>query len=155
MDPQIKQLFLDEHAIEGAARFGIGPEDLTFIGGFQNFIYSYRREERNYILRFTPSTLRSSEGLEAEIEWIHYLAEHGMPVSDAVPSVNGRYVERIQGAMIDFYATSFNYAPGHKIGYPECLDNSSLYEECGRLTGRLHELCLFRIHQIVWSLGLH
>ncbi|OMF90078.1 hypothetical protein BK147_24070 [Paenibacillus sp. FSL R7-0337] len=41
MDPHIKRMFLDEHAAEGARRFGISPKDLTFIGGFQNFIYSY------------------------------------------------------------------------------------------------------------------
>lgn len=41
MDPHIKRMFLDEHAAEGARRFGISPKDLTFIRGFQNFIYSY------------------------------------------------------------------------------------------------------------------
>lgn len=33
MEPTIKLKFLDEHAAEGAARFGIHPQDLTFIGG--------------------------------------------------------------------------------------------------------------------------
>ena len=41
---------------------------------------------------------------------------------------------------MDFYVISFKHAPGRKIGYPECLGNSILYEECGRITGRLHEL---------------
>ena len=36
--------------------------------------------------------------------------------------------------------TSFKHAPGNKIGYPECLGNPILYEQCGRITGRLHEL---------------
>lgn len=140
MDPQIKSLFLDEHAIEGAARFGVSQGDLTFIGGFQNFIYSYTREEFKYILRFTPSTLRMPVGLEAEIEWIRYLAENGMSVSEPVSSINGKDVERIPGKIMDFYATSFRHAPGRKIGYPECLGNSLLYEYCGRMTGHLHEL---------------
>lgn len=41
---------------------------------------------------------------------------------------------------MDFYVTSFKHAPGRKIGYPECLGNSLLYVQCGRITGRLHEL---------------
>jgi amicoumacin kinase len=140
MDPKIRTMFLDEHTAEGAARFGVSLKELTFIGGFQNFIYSYNRGEFKYILRFTPSTLRTSEGLAAEIEWIRYLSENGLSVSDPVYSVHGKDFERIQGKMMDFYITSFKYAPGRKIGYPECLGNAMLYEQCGRITGRLHEL---------------
>ncbi|MDQ0914618.1 phosphotransferase enzyme family protein [Paenibacillus sp. V4I5] len=145
MDPKIKLMFLDDHAAEGSAQFGVNPKDLTFIGGFQNFIYSYNRDELKYILRFTPSTLRTSEGLEAEIEWIRYLSENGLSVSEPVSSVDGKDFERIQGKgnTMDFYVTSFRYAPGIKIGYPECLGNSMLYEQCGRITGRLHELAKF------------
>lgn len=62
MDPIIKLMFLDEHAAEGAARFGVNLKELTFIGGFQNFIYSYMKGESKYILRFTPSTLRTCRG---------------------------------------------------------------------------------------------
>jgi Ser/Thr protein kinase RdoA (MazF antagonist) len=120
--------------------FGISQAELSFIGGFQNFIYSYIRDDFKYILRFTPSTLRMPEGLEAEVDWIHYLAENGLSVSDPVSSINGQDVERIQGKMMDFYVTSFRHAPGRKIGYPECLSNPELCEQCGRMTGHLHEL---------------
>jgi Ser/Thr protein kinase RdoA (MazF antagonist) len=140
MDPQIKLLFLEEHATEGAARFGLSREELSFIGGFQNFIYSYTREGCKFILRFTPSTLRTQEGIKAELEWIRYLAENGMSVSEPVPSVQGIDIERVSGKMVDFYATSFRHAPGSKIGYPECLSNPLLYEKCGRMTGHLHGL---------------
>lgn len=140
MDPQIKLMFLDSHATEGAARFGLSQEELSFIGGFQNFIYSYTREGCKYIIRFTPSNLRTHEGLEAELEWIRYLAESGMSVSEPVPSAKGIDVERVSGKMVDFYVTSFIHAPGRKIGYPECLGNPLLYEQCGRMTGHLHEL---------------
>lgn len=93
-----------------------------------------------YILRFTPSTHRTGEDLTAEIEWIRFLSENGLSVSTSVTSINGKDFEQIQGNPIDFYVTSFRYAPGRKIGYPECLSNSSLYEQCGRITGRLHAL---------------
>lgn len=140
MDPQIKRLFLDEHASEGAMRFGISQEELSFVGGFQNFIYSYTQEGSRYILRFTPSSLRTKDGIEAELEWVRYVARKGMSVSEPVPSARGLYVECVSGETIDFYVTSFRHAPGRKIGYPECLGNPMLYEQCGRMTGRLHEL---------------
>ncbi|CAM3542494.1 phosphotransferase [Paenibacillus lupini] len=140
MDPKIKLMLLEEHVVEGAVRFGVGPENMTFIGGFQNFIYSYNSNEMKYILRFTPSTLRTSEGLAAELEWIRFLSGNGLAVSDPVLSVDGKVFERIHGHKMDFYVTSFKHAPGRKIGYPECLGNHTLYEQCGRMTGCLHEL---------------
>ncbi|WP_058300621.1 phosphotransferase enzyme family protein [Gorillibacterium timonense] len=140
MDAHIKDLFTGEMADEGAARFGVHPKELSFIGGFQNFIYSYAREGSQYILRFTPSTLRSLEALKGELEWIRYLAQNGLSVSEPVSSSQGIDVESIQEETITFYVTSFKYASGRKIGYPECLGNPRLYEQCGRLTGRLHEL---------------
>ncbi|MFC5406270.1 phosphotransferase enzyme family protein [Cohnella soli] len=140
MDPKIKSMFLDEHAGDGAERFGVSLEDLTFVGGFQNFVYSYNRDELKYILRFTPSTLRTKEGVTAEIEWIRYLSENGLSVSIPVSSADGEDIHRIHGSTMDYYVTSFKHAPGQKIGYPECLGNPMLYEQCGRITGRLHEL---------------
>jgi len=140
MDPKIKPLFLDEHVKEGASRFGLKQEELSLIGGFQNFIFFYTIKGSKYILRFTPSTLRNQEGLEAELEWIRYLAVNGMSVSEPVPSTQGVYVERVLGDAVDFFVTSFIHAPGRKIGYPECLGNALLYEQCGRITGQLHEL---------------
>lgn len=140
MGPQIKKLFNDEMAYEGIARFRVHPKEMSFIGGFQNFIYSYTRERSKYILRFTPSTLRTPDVLEAELEWIRYLAENGVSVSEPIPSAQGIDIEHVRGERIVFYVTSFKYAPGRKIGYPECLSNPRLYKQCGRLTGRLHEL---------------
>lgn len=139
MDARIKQLFKEEQAAEGARRFGLRLDELRFIGGFQNFIYSFERERKPFILRFTPGTLRTKEAVEGELEWVAALAEAGLSVSGPVRSAQGRYVERIHAEeSVDFYATAFAYAPGRKVGYPECLGNAGLYEQCGRDTGRLH-----------------
>ncbi|PWV99740.1 Ser/Thr protein kinase RdoA (MazF antagonist) [Paenibacillus cellulosilyticus] len=142
MDPKIKQLLLDEHVTAGAARFGVSFSELSFIGGFQNFIYTYIREGVKYILRFTPGTLRSPEGLAAEIDWVRYLADKGLSVANSISSAAGLDFERIEGESINFYVSSFQFAPGRKIGYPECLDNPTLYEQCGRITSRLHKLSM-------------
>ncbi|MGW8821561.1 phosphotransferase enzyme family protein [Paenibacillus lautus] len=78
--------------------------------------------------------------LLVKIKWIRYLAENGMSVLEPIPSALGIDVERVSGKIIGFYATSFRHAPGSKIGYPECLNNPMLYEQCGRMTGHLHDL---------------
>ena len=126
-----------EHAI---TRFGIDKTDLAYVGGFQNFIYEYRQNGKPYILRFTPSSHRTVDLVEAELEWILYLADNGMSVSKPVYSRNSAMTEVIDSTGLYFTAVSFEKASGRKIGYPECLQDETLYEKLGQMTGKLHAL---------------
>ncbi|WP_407083179.1 aminoglycoside phosphotransferase/kinase family protein [Paenibacillus aurantius] len=118
MDLQIKKLFGDKIAAEGGKRFGIPLKEMSFLGGFQNFVYSYRRNGSQYILRFTPGTLRTSDGIKAELEWIRYLASKGIAVSEPVSSWWENEMETISGSPVSFHVTSFHFAAGRKMGIP-------------------------------------
>jgi hypothetical protein len=70
MDPRIQALLSDSVLKDACSRYGIDRDELTFIGGYQNFIYAYERDSAAYILlRLTPNTLRTPELVGAELEW--------------------------------------------------------------------------------------
>ena len=50
-------------------------------GGFANFIYEYQKEGQPFILRFSLSTYRSLDMIKAEVDFIKYLHDHGVPVA--------------------------------------------------------------------------
>ncbi|WP_160035340.1 phosphotransferase enzyme family protein [Paenibacillus sp. An7] len=125
---------------EVASRYGIKAEALRYIGGFQNFIYECQAENKEYIMRFTPSAHRNQSDVQAELEWILYLAEKGISVSSPVPSTYGRWTETLKLKEMYFTATLFDKAKGKKIDYPDCLKDQELYERLGRVTGRMHAL---------------
>jgi len=140
MERETQALFSEQILQEGARRFGVAADELTYIGAWQNFIYEYNKEGEPYILRFTPSSHRSESAVIAELDWIRYLAEHDVSVSTPIKSNQGKLTEAIPSDLFCFTVASFNKAKGEKVGYPECLSDTKLYQQMGRLTGKIHAL---------------
>ncbi|MCM3782643.1 phosphotransferase [Neobacillus mesonae] len=140
MEQTIQDMFSDDVVDRGASNYGLKSSDLKFIGGFQNFIYEYELEGFTYIMRFTPSPHRSYDAVNAELDYIQYLAENGLKVSEPVHSAQGALSELIQTEQCYFTCCAFKKAPGSKVNYPECLEDHTLYEKLGRYTGKMHAL---------------
>lgn len=81
------------------------------------------------------------EAYLAETEFVHYLAEHGAPVADALPSVNGNRVERVGSA----YASLFAYAKGMLLSdngyrYRDGAPLTEYFFNTGKALGKIHHL---------------
>lgn len=140
MKKELKEKFTKQIVINGANRFGVVFEDLSYIGAWQNFIYEYKKRGVSYILRFSPISHRSRNQIIGELDWILYLYSNGVSVSKPIPSINGELTEVVEHSDLSFTVTSFVKAEGRKIGYPECLSDTDLYQELGLLTGKIHAL---------------
>lgn len=71
---------------------------------------------------------------------IQYLYDHGVSVSRPILSTAERDVEVVELDHSCFIISSFEKASGKKIFYPECMNNDSLAEMCGEITGQIHSL---------------
>ncbi|MCQ6557283.1 phosphotransferase enzyme family protein [Paenibacillus mendelii] len=140
MEKSIIEIFNDRLVELAAAQYGVNMKELNYIGGFQNFVYEYQLQGKSYILRFTPSSHRTVNIVQAELDWILYLARNGMSVSIPICSLNGVMTEVIEASGMYFTVVSFEKAEGRKISYPECLEDVVLYEKLGRMTGKIHAL---------------
>ncbi|WP_084315276.1 phosphotransferase enzyme family protein [Clostridium hydrogeniformans] len=137
---KIKDLFNIEILKETASRFGVDTSTLELLGNYQNYIYQYKKESKEYILRITHSSHRKDKEVIGELQWILYLSNNGISASKPIYSIYDRLTERINVDDSYFIITSFEKAMGNKIGYPECLNNNELFEKCGRITGKIHSL---------------
>jgi amicoumacin kinase len=139
MDPEIKSRFNDNILQAALQRFEIDPASARLLDGFESFIYEYQRDGQAYILRLGHSQRRSEALIQAEVDWINYLADGGATVSRAVLSGSGKLVERVpDGQGQDFLATAFLKAPGRP---PQREDwTLALYRNWGALLGRMHAL---------------
>ncbi|QTH43229.1 phosphotransferase [Cohnella sp. LGH] len=142
MESKIKALFNDDIVNEACQRFGLIREQLVFIGGFQNFVYEYQKDNQPYILRFTHSSLRTIEGMKGELDWILYLSDHDLAVSRPIYSAKGHLFEIVHCNDSFFMVTSFVKAPGKRSNYPDCLNDVDLFKNCGRITGKMHKLAM-------------
>ncbi len=140
MEHDIRSRYDDAILQDAMSRYGIAPDQITLLDGFESFIYEFRRDDGEYILRIGHSIRRTPDLIRGEVDWINYLAAGGARVAKAILSQNRELVERIadrHGG--EFLATAFIKAPGGSVwdhgGWTE-----ERYEIYGALLGRIHAL---------------
>jgi Ser/Thr protein kinase RdoA (MazF antagonist) len=139
MEPQIKGRYSDAILRAAMGRYGIAPNQIRLLDGFESFIYAFERGGEAYILRIGHSLRRSVPLICGEVDWINYLAVGGASVARAVPSARGNLVELLEdGRGGHFLATAFVKALGKA---PRRGDwTPPLVEAYGALLGRIHRL---------------
>ncbi|NLX08819.1 MAG: phosphotransferase [Chloroflexi bacterium] len=139
MEPEIRARYTDAILHDALHRYGIAPDQIRLLDGFESYIYEYSRNGADFILRIGHSRRRTAGLIQGEVEWINYLAAGGAGVARAVLSEAGKLVEAIDdGRGGQFLATAFVKAPGcpaWEFGW-----TPALYEAYGRLIGRIHAL---------------
>ncbi|WP_053217136.1 phosphotransferase enzyme family protein [Virgibacillus senegalensis] len=111
------------------------------LGDFENYVFEVTKVSEPCILRITHSSHRSLPEIEAELDWIDYLANHGVCVSRALSSSLGRMVvtnPASDGSV--FYGCLFREAPGNRVELDNRLPNRKLIRSWGKTIGTMHKL---------------
>lgn len=95
----------------------------------------------NHILRISNLNDRTLEDYLAETEFVHYLAQNGATVADAIPSSNGRLVEVIEGLAISMFQRAMgDQLVDHGYQYIDGRPIEELWYNTGKTLGKMHEL---------------
>ncbi len=138
MEDRIRQRFSVEIRDQALAAFGIEPDQIQELDGFESYIYAFERESQKGILRLSHSIRRTEGLIRAELEWIDHLHRGGARVAQPLQTLKGGWLEAIddsQGGA--FWAAVFNWAPG-KMHRGEW--SPGLLREYGSQLGRMHRL---------------
>ena len=98
--------------------YAIKPDHLQLYSdyeGCQNLVFFYARETTDYVLRVSYRDDRTSDQIHAELDFIHFLYEHGVRVSPPIKSREGRYVEVLSADDRQLVFVAFAKAPGHRL----------------------------------------
>ena len=113
MEQRIKGRFSAGILAEARERFEIEKDRIHLLDGFESFMFEFERPNGEFILRLAHSLRRTLSLIQAEVDWINYLAAGGATVARAVCSRRGRLVEEIEdGQGGRFLATAFIKAGG-------------------------------------------
>jgi len=127
-----------------AKKYKIDPGVLKLVGGFENQIYEFAENGREYILRITDSIHRNIDQVMAEVAFIDYLVQGGLSAVRPLESPSGSLVEKIDfgedpdGHDFYFSLIKFKKAPGGHPGAGQWTNG--LFREWGCLLGKLHRL---------------
>lgn len=101
--------------------------------------------ENRYVLRISALGDRAEEDYLAETEFIRYLARGGAPVADVIPSVQGKWVERVEQDGAVAFVSLFAYAKGMLLcdngyRYREGAPLEEYFYNTGKALGAIHRL---------------
>src|SRR4051812_12066499 len=119
-----------------AAGGSLGPGSET-----QNFIYRFfgSDQAQNY-LRLTHSSHRTRDFIQAELDFVNYLARGGAEVAAPIPSRGDRLVEVIETPIGEMYAVAFRAVEGSAVKWDTDAENRKILFERGRTLGQIHQL---------------
>lgn len=139
MEPAIREKYNDNILREIMGKYGIDKDKIKLLDGFESFIYEFERDGREYILRISHTGLRRTRSqILAEVDYINYMADNGVPAARAVASLRGEFVETAENENPDFAAVAFEKAKG---GPPQKHHwTPAFIRKYGEITGRMHRL---------------
>ncbi len=138
MEKVIKKSFNQDILNTAIERYGFEKGKSNNLNGFQSFVYECYRNGESFILRITHSSHRSLSLIKAELDWIYYLFNSGVPVCIPVLSKNRQPIETIRLRDFCYFVVAFEKARG---GYlPACEWSPSLIQKWGQITGYIHAL---------------
>lgn len=115
-----------------------GLSDLFVIRDGMNHVLGASQAGREVILRVTDDTHRPRLEVEAEVEWVAYLAGRGCQVCRPIPDAEGRLLHTQEEAGRVFHAVCFEKMAGLVVNPGDDLWGPPLFEAWGRALGRLH-----------------
>lgn len=139
MDKSVTALFSQTILEQALHAYGIESSTATLLDGFESFIYQVSKNGKDYILRIGHSARRTPELIQAESEFLNYLAHGGLSVPQVLLSEAGRLVEEIQAVDGSFFLTTlFEKAQGRPPKKTEF--GPALFFNMGCFMGKLHRL---------------
>lgn len=138
MEAHIKKIFNQQILESAGLHFGVKLEDLFQVGGFENFIYGYKNDGKEYILRISHSSHRTYEQLLSELDFVNYLSNHHANVSTPVYSVNHHLVEKVEASHSYFTVSSYIKAEGERPNNSHF--DESFFFNYGKTVGQFHKL---------------
>jgi amicoumacin kinase len=125
----------------GAARFGLDPEVLTYLGGEDGDVYEGADRDGAFIFKLVPVDEAQIARTQEKLDFARYLSDHGVHVASPLPSPQGTMIEVVRRGDAAVAATKTIKAPGR---HPRTDDpqewNDALFARWGQVVGRMHAL---------------
>ena len=134
-DWHIKRDSFDHQRVPGLLRdlWRGDPASLRLIGCDYNIVYRFEAKGQGFYLRICHCVLHALPEARQVMHFLRFLAAENVPVGAPVPSVNGEYIELLEGG---YFAAAQIEAPGQDL--EQHLLALSVYETWGQSLGKLH-----------------
>ncbi|QVK20579.1 phosphotransferase [Mycoplasmatota bacterium] len=138
MEKHIKNSFNNSYLEKASTIYGFDMTTLEEVGGFENLIYSFKKNENKFILRISHSDHHNLYDLNAELEFIQFLKDNNAKVVTPIKSEKGNLVEMLGEKEPTFLATAFKFAKGRAPRREDAT--KEFFTEYGRVLAEMHKI---------------
>jgi len=139
MEKIIAEAMNDTVIKDSIKKYGVAFEDVKRLGGFENFIYEYEKDGKEFVIRYVHSHHRTFELVFAELEFIDYLAKNGANVSTVVHTLSDELLFKVPAQEGYYFSVCvFTKAKGTYVKREQL--NDGFFEMFGEAVGTLHRL---------------
>jgi len=123
MEERIRERYSEAILDQALEACGIDKRTIQALDGFENYIYEFQGPAGPGVLRISHCIRRDPDWIQAELDWIDYLYNHGVGVSQPLRSVQGKWVESLEDGVDGFFLVSaFEKARGGPHRGPDWPD---------------------------------
>jgi Ser/Thr protein kinase RdoA (MazF antagonist) len=127
------------HVERFIARWYTAPRSLKHLRNGANSVYEFQSGTSRLIIRLTDNRHRTHEQLDAELDFVRFVAAHGVRAACPVPSARGAVVETLEvDDGMTWHAVVFPALPGRHFRFFSCDIDQPLFHAWGSAMGRLH-----------------
>lgn len=138
MEKSVEVLFTQEVINQFLTNFEL-ESIVKKLGDFENYVFEVVRNDHPAVLRITHSSHRNRADIEAELDWMNYLNEHGVHCPKVFPSKKGQLIETLEAADgSNFFACLYTKVEGAPVKVNSDQFNNELFQAWGRVTGHMH-----------------
>ncbi len=131
-DERLAAIDAGQAAARAAERFGLAADPVAVSAG-ANLVFRGEDPRGTVYLRLNHATQRTPDQLAANVAWLRHLEAGGAPVSPALESGRGRWVEDFEVGGEPVVATAVRAVPGRAVE-----PRPEEYAAWGRALARLH-----------------
>lgn len=121
------------------ARWNGLPNTIKHVRDGANVVYVFRAGTRRLLLRLTENRHRSRSQLEAELDFVRFVASRGVAAARPVPSNQSAWVETLHGDGCEpWHAVVFEWVAGRHFRFFSSDIDRRLFHAWGLAMGTLH-----------------
>ena len=140
MKPQVDSTSKVNAAKVALARWGGDTLSRQHFGASPSTVFKAKIAGRDHALRLTEPAFRTRGLIEAECDFVDFLASRGISVVRPIRSVSGNWVEEVSDGTGPVYASVASWAPGSRVEAGSPMWTESFIRAWGRSLGTIHTI---------------
>lgn len=129
-------------AWEVAPAYGLTPTSISVLAQSENVVCKIVTDDRRAVMRFHRPGYTTLDDMKSEVEWVKALGEAGLPVPEAIQTIDGHYYVEVEVDGVAIQVGAVAWVSGQPVKQAVDLNDPALaahYRSIGVLAAKIRK----------------